>query len=82
MFNKLPGSIQHLMVKDIIVIYRKNETILILISLKRYFSHPKKSIFKSSLMLRRHCHFGPRTVDSEILAVNSRDIWMTCRYGI
>ena len=26
---------------DIIVIYRKNETILILISLKRYFSHPE-----------------------------------------
>ena len=28
-------------VKDIIVIYRKNETILIFISLKRYFLHPK-----------------------------------------
>ena len=27
-------------VKDIIVIYRKNVTILILISLKRYFFHP------------------------------------------
>ena len=26
------------------MIYRKNETILILISLKRYFSHPEKSI--------------------------------------
>ena len=33
-----------LVVKDIIVNYRKNETILILISLKRYFSHPEKSI--------------------------------------
>ena len=29
------------MVKYIIVIFRKNETILILISLKRYFSHPE-----------------------------------------
>ena len=29
------------MVKDVIVIYRKNETILILISSKYYFSHPK-----------------------------------------
>ena len=29
------------MVKDIIAIFRKNETILILISFKRYFSHPK-----------------------------------------
>ena len=28
-------------VKDIIVIYRKNETILILNSLKCYFSHPE-----------------------------------------
>ena len=34
-----------LVVKDVIVIFRKkNETILILISLKSYFSHPKKSI--------------------------------------
>ena len=38
-----------LVVKDIIVIYRKNETISILISLKRYFSHPEKSILNSSL---------------------------------
>ena len=30
-----------LVVNDIIVIYRKNETILILNSLKRYFSHPE-----------------------------------------
>ena len=37
-----------LVVKDIIVIYRKNETILILISLKRYFSHPE-SILNLSL---------------------------------
>ena len=33
-----------LVVTDIIVIFRKNDTILILISLKRYFSHPEKSI--------------------------------------
>ena len=33
-----------LVVKDIIVIHRKNGTILILISLKRYFSHPEKSV--------------------------------------
>ena len=39
-------------VKDITVIFRKNETILILISLKRYFSHPEKSILKYSLTLR------------------------------
>ena len=36
-------------VKDSIVIYRKNENILMLISLKRYFSHPEKSILKLSL---------------------------------
>ena len=29
-------------VKDIIVIFRKIKTILILISFKRYFSHPEK----------------------------------------
>ena len=34
---------------DINVIYRNNETILILISLKRYFSHPEKSILNLSL---------------------------------
>ena len=38
-----------LLVKDIIVIYRKNKTILILINLKRYFSHPEKSILNLSL---------------------------------
>ena len=36
-------------VKDIIVIFRKIETILILIGLKRYFSHPEKSILNLSL---------------------------------
>ena len=35
--------------KDIIVIYRKKEIILTLISLKRYFSHPEKSILNLSL---------------------------------
>ena len=40
-----------LVVNDIIVIYRKNKTILILTSLKRYFSHLEKSELnnKSSL---------------------------------
>ena len=47
------------MVKDIIVIFRKNETILTLISLKRYFSHSK---LKSCLTLRRHCNSGPSTI--------------------
>ena len=36
-------------VKDIIVIFTKIETILILISLKRYSSHPEKSILNLSL---------------------------------
>ena len=49
-----------LVVKDIIVIFIKDETISILISFKRYFSHPEKSILKSSLTLRRHCNSGPR----------------------
>ena len=38
-----------LVVKDTIVIYQKNEIILILISLKQYFSHPEKSILNLSL---------------------------------
>ena len=38
-----------LVFKDIIVIYRNNETILVLISLKRYFPHPEKSILNLSL---------------------------------
>ena len=38
-----------LVVKEIIVISGKNETILILISLKRYFLHPEKSIINLSL---------------------------------
>ena len=41
-----------LVVNDIIVIYRKNETILILISLKRYKN-------QYSITLRRRCNFGP-----------------------
>ena len=36
-------------VKDIIVIFRKKETILILISLKRYFLHPEQAILNLSL---------------------------------
>ena len=36
-------------VKDIIEIFRKIKTILILISFKRYFSHPEKSILNLSL---------------------------------
>ena len=37
-------------VKDIIVIFRKIKTILILISLKRIFLHPEKSILNLSLL--------------------------------
>ena len=52
-----------LVVKGIIVIFRKIKTILIFISFKHYFSHPeKKSILKSSLTLRRHCYSGPRSL--------------------
>ena len=36
-------------VKDIIVTFRKIKTILILISFKRYFWHPEKSILNLSL---------------------------------
>ena len=36
---------------DIMVFYRKGETILILISSKRYFSYPKKSMRNFSLPL-------------------------------
>ena len=39
-----------LVVKDFIVIYRQNETILILISLKCYFTHPEKSILNLSFL--------------------------------
>ena len=35
-------------VKDVIVIFRKIKTIFILISFKRYFSHPEKSILNLS----------------------------------
>ena len=37
-------------VKDIIVIFRKIKTILILNSFKRYFMHPEKSILNLSLL--------------------------------
>ena len=36
-------------IKDIIVIFRKIKTILILISFKLYFSHPEKPILNLSL---------------------------------
>ena len=36
-------------VTDTIVIFRKIKTILILFSLKRYFSHPQKSILNLCL---------------------------------
>ena len=52
MLNKLPVSPvlpALLVVKDITEIYGKNETILILISLKRYFLHLEKSIRNLSL---------------------------------
>ena len=49
MLLKLPGFYALLVVTDIIVIYRNNETISILISLKRFFSHPGKSILNLSL---------------------------------
>ena len=40
------------MVKDIIVIYRKkNDTILILIILKRYFTQPEKQYFTEVFLL-------------------------------
>ena len=48
----MPGT-SVLVVNDIIVIYRKNETILILISLKRYFPHPEKSILNLTLKAPR-----------------------------
>ena len=41
------------MVKDIIAIYRKHETILIKMSVKRYFSHLKINTYlKSSITLK------------------------------
>ena len=45
-------------VKDIIVIFIKTKTVLILNSFKRYFSHSEKS---SSLTLWRHFNFGHRS---------------------
>ena len=45
-------------VKDTIVIYRNNDTILIVISSKHYFSILKNTSLKSSLTLRRHCNLG------------------------
>ena len=48
MLNKLPVSLWY-EIKDIIVIFRKIKTILILISFKLFFSHPEKSILNLSL---------------------------------
>ena len=47
MLNKLPGSMWYLWSK--FVIFRKIKTILILISFKRYFSRPEKSILNLNL---------------------------------
>ena len=50
-------------VKDIIVIFRKIKTILILISFKHYFSHPEKSILKVVFLNSKEaCNSGPRSV--------------------
>ena len=38
---------------------QKNLNFFEFISFKRYFSHPEKSILKSSLTLRRHCNSRP-----------------------
>ena len=50
------------MVKDINVICKKNETIMILISLKCYFSHPEKSILNLSLLCLGYICYGRRTI--------------------
>ena len=44
-----PGSMQHLWSKILLLSTEKNETILILISLKRLFAHPEKSTLNLSL---------------------------------
>ena len=61
MFNELPWSMKYLWSK--ILMWSKNETILILISSKRYFGILKSNTyFKSSLTLRRHCNFWPCSI--------------------
>ena len=62
------------------MIYRKRKTILILllVSSKRYFSHP---YLKSSLTLRRGCNFGPRTtvvLKSKILILQHDILEIDC----
>ena len=59
-------------VKDVVVIFGKIKLILILISFKRYFSHPEYSLlnFKSSFTLRRHCNSGPRRVSNVFVDKN------------
>ena len=49
MLNKLPGSIQYLWVEILLQFTEKMKLFFILISLKRYYSHPEKSILKLSL---------------------------------
>ena len=44
MFNRFPGSMQYLWSKILLSSTEKNEIILILISSKRYFWYPKKSV--------------------------------------
>ena len=61
--------------KNINLIFRKIKTILILISFKCFFSHPEKSILKSSLTLRRHCNSGPcstKYLESGVVTVDKQ----------
>ena len=52
-FKKLPGSVQYTWAK---MIYRRHETILILISLERYFSYPKNQyLIKGDGNLESEC---------------------------
>ena len=48
-------------VKDIILYFRKIKTILILISYKRFFSHPEK--LRLNLTRMSYCNSGPRPPD-------------------
>ena len=56
-------------VKDIIVIYRKIKTIFILISFKRYFSHPEKSIFNLTQVRDYGSDFPPKFYVSNLVFV-------------
>ena len=48
---KLPGSMQYLWSKISLQIAEKKKTIVIFISMKRYFPHPEKSFLSLSLFL-------------------------------